>query len=420
MLPSVSRDRSPLRRTTDSSLDTILENTMPSELTQIEMNMAKDMLPEYSGGSKNLAYFIKQAELYVDLLKKPNDNTPFNKLLFEQIKSKLVGEARDLLITSNFTNWAQVKDALLQRFGDPRSEELLVNDLTTCFQTNNESYEAYFERIKYKLQMLLEHVSLRTPNNDIRISKENMYTNQALMTFKSGILEPYCSHLLNLPINTLELALFECRKYDNHKSQISFMNFMRGKAKPNNNSNNSARPNFKQQTHNVRMHYPSFYPQFSNPNFNNFPRANSFAFQNHNTNPSSSQPSSRNNSFPTGPINMPRPLNYPINSPQSAGAKSFQPTPMSTTTRNSFNKQGPTPMSISTRNTFKPNYFKPQSRPTFTSQELFNVENPDQNIDQDQEHLYPNEEHFQEQEYYENYEEPENFPIEASEFAEQT
>lgn len=62
------------------------------------------------------------------------------------------------------------------------------------------------------------------------------------MTFKSGILEPYCSHILNVPVASLEQALFECRRYDNNKSQTSFMNCIRNKPKPNNN-----RPNFKQQ-----------------------------------------------------------------------------------------------------------------------------------------------------------------------------
>ncbi|KAG5874592.1 hypothetical protein JTB14_001226 [Gonioctena quinquepunctata] len=66
--------------------------------TQVEINMAKDMLPEYSGGSQNLAYFIKQVETYIELLQRQEENCLFNKLLFEQVKSKLTGEARTLFI----------------------------------------------------------------------------------------------------------------------------------------------------------------------------------------------------------------------------------------------------------------------------------------------------------------------------------
>lgn len=81
----------------------------------------------------------------------------------EQVKCKLVGNARDVLITTNCSKWSEIKDALLQRFEDPRSEELLVHDLNTCFQNHNETYEQYFENIKQKLQVILEHVSIRNP-----------------------------------------------------------------------------------------------------------------------------------------------------------------------------------------------------------------------------------------------------------------
>lgn len=111
---------------------------------------------------------------------------------------------------------------------------MLAHDLNICFQTHAQSHEQYYEIIKHKLQILLEHVSIRTPNRDIRISKENMYVQQALSTFKAEILDPYCSHLLNFPINTLEQALYECKIYDNEKAQITFINFMRHKTKTSN------------------------------------------------------------------------------------------------------------------------------------------------------------------------------------------
>jgi hypothetical protein len=224
-----------LSKSLNQQIPTILNNStnfvepqnMAFAISQTEMSMAKDMLPEYSGGSKNLAYFIKQVETYLSYLKKEDEGCLFNCLLFEQIKSKLLGEARDVLISSNCTKWTELKNVLLNRFGDPRSEELLANDLHTCFQLNFESYEQYYERVKNKLQILLEHISIRTPNRDILISKTEMYTSQALATFKSGIVESYCTHLMSSSILTLENALLECRKYDNNKAQVNFMNFMR-------------------------------------------------------------------------------------------------------------------------------------------------------------------------------------------------
>lgn len=52
------------------------------------------------------------------------------------------------------------------------------------------------------MQILLEQINIRTENVDIR-SKEEMYKNQVLTVFKAGILEQYCSHLLNMAIYNL-------------------------------------------------------------------------------------------------------------------------------------------------------------------------------------------------------------------------
>lgn len=351
------RDRSPLRSNNNSSNSNSEINITVTMATQLEINMAKDMLPEYSGGSKNLAYFIKQVENYIELLRRPDDNCLFNKLLFEQVKSKLVGDARDVLITSNFNRWSDIKEALLQRFGDPRSEELLAHDLNICYQKSNESYEQYFEIIKRKLQVLIEHVSIRTANHAIKIEKESMYTIQALSVFKAGILEPYCTHLMNITITTLEQALYECRKYDNDRAQVSFMNFMRNRTKNNsNNTFNHKRPipsNFNSNQP-LRSTAPPIrqnsYPNFSNSsNFNN-------------------RPVQQQGQFPRGPIQIRQ------NNPQNQNSQIRRPQ----------NNQYPTPMSISTRNTFRPNntnngnannnHFRAQSKPTFTSEELFNIE----------------------------------------------
>ncbi|XP_045460263.1 uncharacterized protein LOC123670760 [Harmonia axyridis] len=196
------------------------------EITQLEISMARDIVPEYSGGSKNLPYFLNQVETFLDLLKK-EENSIFKKLLLDTLKSKLTGEARDILINSRCTQWTEIREMLAHKFGDPRSEELLLHDLTTCFQNFNESYEQYHEKIKSKLQTLLEHVNVREINRDIRIYKENNYNNQALSTFKAGVLEPYCRHLMSLNVSSLEQALFECRRLDHCKAQVSLMKFMR-------------------------------------------------------------------------------------------------------------------------------------------------------------------------------------------------
>lgn len=106
------RGRAPIRRNNSSSSseillnssdnDILLNNSFKMFIMQTEVNMARDMVLEYSGGSKNLAYFIflkTKVEYYFSLLKQPKENCIYI-LLLEQIKSKLVVNARNVLITS--------------------------------------------------------------------------------------------------------------------------------------------------------------------------------------------------------------------------------------------------------------------------------------------------------------------------------
>lgn len=342
-------------------------NTKMAEITQIEMNMARDMIPQYSGGSKNLAYFLNQVDNYLSFLRQKEDCL-FNRLLLEQVKSKITGEARDVLINSQHNKWSEIKETLTQKFGDPRSEELLLHDLTTTFQKYHQSYEEYHEIIKRKLQILLEHVSVRESNRDIRNCKENSYQNQALSTFKAGLLEPYCRHLMNMNVISLEQALFECRKFDNDKAQVNFMKFIR-------NQNNNDNYNTKNTNSNRRPNYNRFQPRNHNkfiPHNNNYP-TNNQANQIQNSRKSLSQIESR--PFPSEPIALEfrqtPPTNFPTRS-QVFGRTENRPIPMSINTRNT---------NRNTQRSRQTNYFTPRSHPTFTTEELFNVEtDEDQNF----------------------------------------
>lgn len=177
-------------------------------------------------------------------------------------------------------------------------------------------------------------------------------------------------------------AIYECRKYDNDKAQISFMNFMRNKSKPFN-----KKPNFNQnKPQNFRQNFAPIH--YNRGNYNNH-------FANNQNNP-------RTNQFPRLPINIQTRLMPPRQF--STNEQVFGPRPQQNYT--------PTPMSISTRNTSRKNNintftnrFAQNSRPNFISEELFNVEN------NEEEQRFSNSHQTNEKP-------PENFRIEASEYPE--
>lgn len=378
-----------------------------------EINIAKEIIPHYEGGSKNLSHFIQQCEKFIDNYR---DATPgqescsLNRLLFELCCSRVHGAARDTLVISTCATWTDVKNALVNRFGDPRNETLLADDLATCFQNSVESYEQYYERIKAKLQFLLEHVSLREPDVNLRNFKINNYKQRALQTYMAGLLEPYRSHIALKTVNSLEECLLQLRSYDNHQQQVSFLNFMRNKGNPQKNVNipqknyqqNSLRPTKSNSSQGYQ-----FNKQYQNPMISTY-RAHVPTFHS------------------TGNANAANAAYSSQTKPTQQFNNNFKPTPMSVTTNNTSK---PTPMSISySNNTNKfPNNSNQRNfnsfirKPNFQNSQLHNVTEdiniddtsidpfqPDQYCD-DNENVYGN--------YYEESDEhdPVNFTMQASE-----
>ncbi|KAF5306342.1 hypothetical protein FQR65_LT07366 [Abscondita terminalis] len=324
-----------------------------------ELNLAREIIPQYEGGSKNLSYYIQQCEKFINTYKvniPGQEQCSLNKLVFELCCSKLTGTARETLIVSNCATWAQVKTTLLNRFGDQRNETLLENDLITCYQFSNEIYEQYYERLKSKLQQILEHINIREENVNIKTFKKQMYEQRAQNTFCAGLLEPYRSFISNKTIASLEDALTQLRNYDNHQQQVSFLNFIRHK-QPSQFSKQTSHQT-KQPLKSTQIQKPSHSYNYQQPSLN-------MRFSHH------------SNQFPRGPINIQsRPIqsNFPTNSQVFGKKPEFKPTPMSVNTRNTFQ---------SNRNQNQPqlqrNHFQQTGPRNFTSEELYNVEQSDNN-----------------------------------------
>lgn len=436
---SKTRDRSPLKRETNSinsdftnsNSRNINNNTMATH-TATEINLAKDMIPKYDGGDRKLSHFILQCEKFISMFR---NNTPgqegctLNVLLFEICCSKLEGEASDTLVTSNCTTWTQVKEILTNRFGDPRNESLLANDLTTCFQSHNESYENYFANIKFKLQKVLEHIAIREANEDIKNFKINSYAQSALNTFKAGLLEPYRSHVSIQPVGSIEDCLLILRNYDNQRQQTEFLNFIRNKTplkqnmKTNANINKSI-PKFNNQNLNRNNFYPNYNDNGPfNSNFNNHSNFSSNFNNNSNFNPNFNNNSNFRPNFNSSYNNQN--FNSRRNSNQSFPRSQTQFTPAQNRYNNSQIHQRnqstePTPMSISTRNTFsRPNnswtqnrsrnfnnHFTNRGPSNFISEELHNIQYPE---------LSQRERSEDQRENDDSTNEIENFRVEASE-----
>lgn len=247
-------------------------------------------LPEFSTGD-NLSTFIKSVVNLLTFLATQELTAPQEFILNANIVSRIKGEPRDFLNYSNKTTWQDVRPALLAKYGDRRSEDILVTQFSTTVQKHNETYDEYHQRVLNNLNDLLQHITLN--NNTATINfKTPYFKGIALKTFCSGINEPYCEYLSHFQINSLEEALQKCITYDNHKNQQQYMNFLKSQQ-------NKKPSSFKQSPNNPNQ--TNFNPARITPNV--------FSRNNH-LQPNSTAPQ-RNNSQPN--------FNVPRNNPQISG-----------------------------------------------------------------------------------------------------
>lgn len=269
-------------------------NLLDNKVTNMPMNNSDissicATLPEFSTGD-NLSTFIKSADNLIAFLATQEITPAQEFILNANIISRIKGEPRGFLNYSNKTIWTDVRPALLAKYGDRRSEDILVTQLSTTVQKFNETYDQYHQRVSNNLNDLLQHVTL---NNNVETVafKTPYFKNMALKTFCSGINEPYCEYLSHFQITSLEEALQKCIAYDNHKNQQQYMNFLKTQQ---NKGPTSSRHNSYQSRHNNRSSKFSTQPH-NNPqcNFNSY---NTFPRNNNNSQPTNSSPCPRNDS----------------------------------------------------------------------------------------------------------------------------
>ncbi|XP_050512852.1 GATA zinc finger domain-containing protein 15-like [Diabrotica virgifera virgifera] len=294
-------------------------------------------LPEFSTGD-NLSTFLKSVDNLITFLVGQQLTASQEFILNSNIIARIKGEPRDFLNYSNKTAWAEVRPALLAKYGDRRSEDILVTQLSTTVQKNHESYDQYHQRITKNLNDLLQHTTLND-NVETANFKTPYFKNIALKTFCTGINEPYAEYLSHFTITSLEQALQKCIVYDNHKSQQKYMNYLKTqqnnkpfspKQKPANTNqtffNNNPNPtrNVFQPNSNSYPRQPNFNSFQRQPNFNSNPRQN---FSQTNSNLASRNNAHQSTNFATRPN---------TNATPNSNFNSFRNNPQN---NNNFNRQ---------------------------------------------------------------------------------
>lgn len=341
-----------------------LTQTQPPQPNVVEgrdVQLLLSSIPDYSPG-QNLSIFINEVDNLLTHLN--NRLTPdLSYIVNFSIRSKIRGDAREYIAYQGATEWPVIRKALLQRYGDQRSEELLKSALMQCIQVKGENYMQYHARLLKHFNDIMQYISLHESNQQFLEFKKLTYSQLALKTFQIGLLEPHRSYLGNFEIHTIEECLNKCQHFDNRRQEWEYCEFIRKSQE--NSKKVTSPPNkpFSVQYHSSQMNHPtpSNYRYFSNGN--------------NNTSTSQTVAHTNTNPRPFGSINRPLPMsrNLPTNrqvfgtKPGSNIIKQFpKPTPMSISTRFHNNQ--------STNNWQGQNKFQSTGKPNFHVEELFNLE----------------------------------------------
>lgn len=381
--------------------------TMPQEtqtatqvLSEKELTFLINLLPEFKPG-ENLALFINRVDELTNAINLESAGDLYKFMLYQGIKSKIKGDAADFVSYFNCKDWQEIKTNLLTKYGDQRSEQVLLNELDSLSQLHNESFQNFYHRVIATFNALMQKIKLDTTDVSVFNLKRDMYTIKAVNTFRLGVTEPYCSYLDKFSLSSLEECLNKCITYENEKSIKDYHEYMRRKAS---NQNQKPKPIQRQPLNNFSSH----------PNFNLPRMQTNFANQATNYRPQNFT-NSNVKPFPSQPINIQaRPTTQPQKFFTNKQVFGNAAKPIGTT-MSKLNR--PTPMSVSTTNTKPQNYFKPQSRPTFASQELYNVEDTQQTDETDNDPWPLQNDEYDENQIFEEYSDGSdaNFRQEASE-----
>lgn len=190
-----------------------------------ELQLLIQAIPEFHPG-QSLSVFINEID---NLLRHLNRRlTPdLTYILNVNIRSKIKGDARDFISYQNAVEWFDIRKVLLQKYGDQRSEELLVSDLTQCVQQKTEKYMDFYSRLLKAYNSLMQNVTLNIQDPNYLAFKKLEYDKLALKTFQIGLLEPYRSFLGNFEFKTIEECINKCHTLENRNQEWDYCEFLR-------------------------------------------------------------------------------------------------------------------------------------------------------------------------------------------------
>lgn len=150
----------------------------------VKLEIVTKCLVKFDGDRAKLREFIDNCEIALKLVSQED-----KIILFEIIKTKITGRAKQLSQNREFDNWNALKTHLENTYSEKRSQAQWELELHSCKQGRNESVRAYANRVENCMVKLLN--SLDSDMTQIEIGAcEKLIRSQTLNVFISGLNDP--------------------------------------------------------------------------------------------------------------------------------------------------------------------------------------------------------------------------------------
>lgn len=388
-------------------------------------------IPKFEGNPSELSEYIRAVEdIFTQFYQYNDPNAYVNKLLLSAARNRIKGAALEVVTGQTINSWDNLKNILIENFGDQRSELNLSIDMSRLHQNQKENPIEFYNRCRSLLAIINSKIALINDPPAIKNYKLSNAKNLTLKTFISGLTEPLGSFIRSRSPATLENAL----TYIKDELDIRyFQNLNNPNKTPYQQNHNTKNQTPQKPWHTNNYPRPVFQP-FTFPN-----RPNNFMS---NTNPSQIKRQQQNHFEPKRNVfapnqrpqfNKPEPMDFSTikKRPASAQIGNFPrrpPFPQNNPSNsNNFQQRSFPPTNQFTNNNQRPNFRSQEINHLSTDSETFTENYPIEQNDQDYNPTY-DQEYFhnenytetnqdtQQENYYDestNYDE--NFQIEASE-----
>lgn len=170
---------------------------IPSEMLKL--------IPLFGGDKRKLNLFLRKSEYIINKYRGHGEDQ--DEYVMHSITSRLIDEAANLVSErEDIQTWGQLRELLIQHFGDPRSEQCIAIELETIKIKNNENYLEFCNRIQAIRSVLISKVN-QLPDEEIKRSKKTIYNHTSLNVFLYNLPENLVRVVrLKMP-DTLERAL---------------------------------------------------------------------------------------------------------------------------------------------------------------------------------------------------------------------